>query len=164
MAQTIQLYRGQVTCTQGSTTTLFTNTSSGTATRLRIGYIGWQSNFSTVYGALSIGILRSGSSNYVAIGASGGSNPARTESFVPHNTSITSGAGTSQTLPWLNNGSGVTLYQTNGLSQGNPPSSAFYIADVMIGPSDQVAVGWYDNGGGSRSAVVDYCMVAITEA
>lgn len=164
MAQTIQLYRGQVTCTQGTTTTLFTNTSSGTATRLRIGYIGWQSNFSTVYGALTIGVLRSGSSNYVAIGGSGGSTPSRFESFVPHNTSVATGSTNTQSMPWLNNASGVTLYQTNSLSQASNPSTAYYIADVMIGPSDQVAVGWYDNGGGSRAATVDYCIVGITES
>lgn len=164
MAQTIQLYRGQVTCTQGTTTTLFTNTSSGTATRLRIGYIGWQSNFSTVYGSLTIGVLRSGSSNYIAIGGSGGSNATRTESFIPHNTSVVAGSTNTQSMPWLANGSTVNLYQTTSLSQTATPSTAFYIADVMIGPSDQVAVGWYDNGGGSRAATVDYCIVGITEA
>ena len=163
MAQTIQVYRGQVTCAQSSTTTLFTNTSSGTATRLRIGYIGWQSNFSLVYGSLSIGILRSGSSNYVMIGGSNAAQPSRTEAFVPHNTSVTGYTGTSPYLPYLNNGSAVTLYGSSSLSSGQP-ATAYYVQDVMIGPSDQVAVGWFDNGGNNRSAVVDYCIVAITEA
>jgi len=163
MVQTIQLYRGQVTCNQATTTTLFTNTSSGTATRLRIGYIGWQSNFSSVYGSLSIGVLRSGSSNYVMIGSSNTAQASRLESFVPHNTSVGGSTSTVSYFPNLNNQSGVTLYQGASLS-ASQPATAYYIADVMIGPSDQIAVGWYDNGGNSRAATVDYCIVGITES
>lgn len=163
MAQTIQIYRGQVTMSSGTTTTLFTNTASGTATRLKVGYLGWQSNFATVYGALSLGILRNGSSNYVAIGSSGGSNSVRSESFIPHNSSVTGGTTSTANLPWLNSG-GITLNGYNSLSQGSTPSTAYYISDVLIGPSDQIAIGWFDNGGAGRAAVVDYCIVGITES
>jgi hypothetical protein len=163
MAQTIQLYRGQVTMTQNTNVVLFTNTASGTATRLKVGYIGWQSDFSTVYGNLAIGVLRSGSSNYVSIGASGGSNTAREESFIPHNSGVAAGAGTTSNLPWLN-ASTVTLQRYGSLSQNTAPSTAFYVSDVLIGPSDQIGIGWYDNGGGSRAAIVDYCFVGITES
>lgn len=164
MAQTIQIYRGQVTISQNTSATLFTNTSSGTATRLKVGYLGWQSNFNTVYGALSLGVLRSGSSNYVAIGGQGGSNASKFVSFVPHNTSITGGTSTNATFPFLTNAGDVNLINMSSLYQGNAPSSAYYISDVLIGPSDQIAIGWYDNGGGGRAAVVDYCIVGITES
>ena len=165
MAQTIQLYRGQVTASSSTTTTIFTNTSSGTATRLRVGYIGWSCAFDSVSGALAIGVLRSGSSNYVTFGASQpGIVASRSTSLIPYNTTIGSSNSTTEMIPYLFSNDG-NFYQFRPYYQtANSPPMSFYVNDILIGPSDQIAVGWIDVGGGTRAAVVDYCMVGITES
>jgi hypothetical protein len=154
---------GYVNGVVGTQALSLVNTASGTATRLKVGYIGWQSDFSTVYGRVAIGVLRSGSSNYVSIGGSNASQTARQESLIPHDSGIAAGSGTTTSLPWLH-ATSIALQRIVSLGQDVTPSTAFYISDVLIGPSDQVAIGWYENGGGSRAAIIDYCFVGITES
>ena len=168
MAQTIALQRGQVTMTQNTQTLLFTNTSSGTATRMMVGYLSWTSDNSTVYGACSFGILRSGESspNFTAFAAGGGAAVRRMVSFSPSNTRTGwhgQGVSTTEYSPLMSNTSADLIGSTCLGSNVGSPVNAYYNTDVMLGPSDAVYCGWYDNGGGGQSAIVQYCFVLVTE-
>lgn len=167
MAQTIALQRGTVTLTQGASTLLFTNTSSGTATRVIVGYLSYTSNYSTVYGYCSFGILRSGASspNFTMFAGTYPGQPSRTVSFSPNDTSSgwhgNSGGGTENNPTFSNSGGG--LISTSSISVGNGPIVATYNKNVMLGPSDAIYAAWYDNGGGGNPAVIQYCFTLITE-
>lgn len=167
MAQTIALQRGAVTMSHNTTTSLFTNTSSGTSTRMMVGYLSYVSDFSSVYGYCTFSILRSGASspNYSIFAASYPGGAARTIGFSPHDTTTgwhgNSGSAQENNPVFLNQGQ-AGLLAAFSLSQTNP-IKAMYISDVMLGPSDAVYCSWFDNGGGNRSAVVQYCLVLVTE-
>ena len=168
MAQTISLQRGQVTMTQNTQTLLFTNISSGTATRMMVGYLSWTSDNSTVYGNCAFGVLRSGESspNFSAFAAGGGAVARRTVSFSPSNTRTGwHGQGVSSTeySPLMSNGSAGLIQATCLGSNAGSPNNAYYNTDVMLGPSDAVYCAWYDNGGTGQSAIVQYCFVLVTE-
>lgn len=168
MAQTIALQRGEVTMAQNTQTLLFTNTSSGTATRMMVGYLSWTSDFSTVYGQCAFGVLRNGESspNFATFAASSGPVTRRMVSFSPSNTRTGwHGQGVSATeySPLMSNDSAGLVQSTPFGSTTSGPYNAYYNTDVMLGPSDAVYCAWYDNGGGNRSAVVQYCIVLVTE-
>lgn len=168
MAQTIALQRGEVTMSQNTTTLLFTNTSSGTSTRMMVGYLSYTSDFGSVYGACSFSILRSGASspNYTTFAATYAGGAARTVGFSPSNTTTgwhgNSGSGSENTPVFINQGQ-AGIIAAFSLAQVGGPFKAMYLNDIMLGPSDAVYCSWYDNGGGSRSAVVQYCLVLVTE-
>jgi hypothetical protein len=167
MAQTIALQRGSVTLSNNTSTLLFTNTSSGTATRLIVGYLSYVSDFSTVYGYCSFGILRSGASspNFSMFAGTSPGQPARAVSLSPNDTSSgwhgNSGSGT-ENVPTIT-GDGTGLVGVSSISVGNGPIVATYNKNVMLGPSDAIYCAWSDNGGGNRAAVVQYCFTLITE-
>lgn len=168
MAQTIALQRGEVTMTQNTATLLFTNTSSGTATRMMVGYLSWTSDNPTVYGSCAFGILRNGESspNFSAFAASSGPVTRRMVSFSPSNTRTGwHGQGISATeySPLMSNNSAGLVQATPFGSTTSGPYNAYYNTDVMLGPSDAVYCSWYDNGGTSQSAIVQYCFVLVTE-
>lgn len=168
MAQTIALQRGEVTMSNNTNTLLFTNTSSGTSTRMMVGYLSWTSDFSTVYGTLGFGVLRSGASspNFSMFAANGAPNPRRTISFSPSNTRTGwHGQGVSSTeySPLMSNGAAGLIGSTPFGSSTSGVYNAFYNTDVMLGPSDAVYCGWLDNGGGANPAIVQYCFVLVTE-
>ena len=166
MAQTIALQRGQVTMSQNTSTLLFTNTSSGTSTRMMVGYLSYTSDFSTVYGACSFSILRSGESspNFSTFAASTVGSAARSISFSPSDTRTGwhgSGTSTTEYSPIFVNQGQAGLLAAFSLSSNL--FRATYNNDVMLGPSDAVYCSWYDNGGGGQSAIVQYCFVLTTE-
>jgi hypothetical protein len=169
MAQSIALQRGEVTMVHNTSTLLFTNGSSGTATRLVVGYLSYTSNFSTVYGYCTFAVLRNGaaSPNFSIIAATYPGNVSRTVAFSPHDTANGwhgQATGTFEYSPVLENPD-AGIIGARCLSASSPlPSRAFYNPNVMLGPSDGVFCGWFDNGGGSRSAVVQYCFTLITES
>ena len=166
MAQTVTLHRGQVTLAHNTSTLLFTSTSSGTATRVIPGYLSYQSDFSTVYGYCTFGLLRSGASSpdFVIIGATYPGSPVRHVSFSPHDTASGwhgSGTSTTENVPVFSNGSAGPI-GTSSVYQGSPVM-AWFNRNIMIGPSDAFYCSWFDNGGGNRSVVVEYCFTLITE-
>lgn len=167
MAQTIALQRGEVTLSAYTQTLLFTNTSSGTATRLVVGYLSWTSNFTSVYGMCAFGVLRSGaaSPNFsIFAGTAGG--PATTGTFTPHNTGTGwhgQGVSSTENVPALYGQGASNPIGSASLYQGSSPIMAWYNKNVMLGPSDQIYVSWYDNGGGNRAATIQYCFTLITE-
>lgn len=174
MPQTIALQRGQITATSGTTNLVFTNTSSGTATRMKIGYLSWTSDFGGVVGRCTFGILRSGASspNFTAFAnAFDGDSGNRTVSFIPVTATMNylpflgSAANNSAYQQWLNNTAGIL--QTRSYifnSSSNGANYAIYVDDLMLGPSDQVHVAWNDSGAGSRAGIIQYCFVLITES
>lgn len=167
MAQTIALQRGSVTISHNTSTLLFTNTSSGTATRVIVGYLSWTSDFSTVYGQCTFGILRNGASspNFSIFAANYGGGATRNISFSPNDTSTGwhgQGASSIENIPVLYNDT-AGIIGAYSLSGSSSPLMATYNKNVMLGPSDQIHCGWYDNGGGNRAAVVQYCLTLITE-
>jgi hypothetical protein len=167
MAQTVSLHRGQVTLANNTSTLLFTATSSGTATRVIPGYLSYQSDFSTVYGYCTFGILRSGESspNFVIIGATYPGAPARQVHLSPHDTASGwhgNGTSTTENIPVLVQTGAAGPIQTGAMYQG-AGIMAWYNKSIIIGPSDAFYCGWSDNGGGNRSAVVEYCFTLITE-
>lgn len=171
MAQTITLQRGELTLTHNTNSLVFTNGASGTATRMVVGYLSWTSNNSTVYGSCTFAVLRNGAStpNYSIFAATFVGDAARTMSFSPHDT--TNGwhgqaTGTFEYSPCLKNtlDAGIAGTPVSLSASANGPSRAFYNPDTMLGPSDAVYCAWYDNGGGARSAVIQYCFTLITES
>lgn len=168
MAQAIALQRGEITMSNNTNALLFTNTSSGTATRMMVGYLSWTSDFSTVYGSLGFGVLRSGESspNFSMFAATGGASPRRMVTLSPSNTRTGwHGQGVSSTeySPLMSNTSAGLIGSTPFGSTSGSPYNGFYNTDVMLGPSDAVYCGWVDNGGGARAAIVQYCFVLVTE-
>jgi hypothetical protein len=167
MAQTIALQRGSVTLSNNTSTLLFTNTSSGTATRLIVGYLSYLSNFPTVSGHCTFGILRSGASspNFSMFAGTYPGQLARQVNFSPNDTSSgwhgTSG-GPIENNPTLTNDN-TGLIGASSMSVGNGPIVATYNKNVMLGPSDAIYCAWKDNGGGNRAAVIQYCFTLITE-
>lgn len=159
MPQTITLYRGEVTLAQNSLSTIFTNTASGTATRLRVGYLSWQSDNPTVYGSLTLSIVRSGGTAYNPVAGTYASNVSRLQGFAP-----ISGLNT-QTTGGFFYGSGYTSassidpYKVTAFS-----NIAVYNDNIMVGPSDSVVLSWNDNGGTNKSCLATYCIVGITES
>jgi hypothetical protein len=167
MPQTISLQRGTVTLSNNTSTLLFTATASGTATRVIPGYLSYQSDFSTVYGYCTFGILRNGASspNFVIIGATYPGSPARQVSLSPHDTASGwhgQGTSTTENVPVLVQTSTAGPIQTSAMNQGSP-IMGWFNRNIMIGPSDAFYCAWSDNGGGNRSAVVEYCFTLITE-
>lgn len=166
MAQIIALRRGEVTIANYGTTLLFTGPSTGSATRLMVGYLSWTSNNSPVYGYCTFSVKRSGSSYYVPFGATYNGSQARTQSLTPHDTRTgwngNSSSNISQT-PVLINLNSAGLIGAQGMTSSGGISRAWYNSDVMIGPSDEVYCSWVDNGGSGFSAVVQYCIVTVNE-
>jgi hypothetical protein len=167
MAQTIALQRGEVTLSSGTNTLLFTNTSSGTSTRMMVGYLSWTSNFATVYGSLGFGVLRSGESspNFSMFAATGAAAYKRTVTLSPSNTRTGwHGQDTSNVeySPLMSNDSAGLIGATSLGPINGSPYNGFYNTDVMLGPSDAIYCGWKDDGS-SRAAIVQYCFVLVTE-
>lgn len=168
MAQTIALQRGEVTLSNNTSTLLFTNTSSGTSTRMMVGYLSFASNFSSVAGGCTFGILRSGESspNFSLFAGSAGYYN-RFVTFSPSNTRSGwhgNSGGANENTPFMNSDGTTPLISGSCLSLSNNPARvAWYNTDVMLGPSDAVYCGWSDNGGGNRAAVIQYCIVLVTE-
>jgi hypothetical protein len=168
MPQTIALQRGEVTLSNNTNTLLFTNTSSGTSTRMMVGYLSWTSDFSTVYGSLGFGVLRSGASspNFSMFAATGGAGYRRTVTLSPSNTRTGwhgQDISTVEYSPLMSNSSAGLIGATPLEPVVGSPYNGFYNTDVMLGPSDAVYCGWLDNGGGARAAIVQYCFVLVTE-
>jgi len=167
MAQTVTLHRGQITMSNNTTSLLFTATSSGTATRVIPGYLSYQSDFSTVYGTCSFGILRSGASSpdFVIIGGTYAGAPARQLSLSPHDTASGwhgNGTSTTENVPVLIQTGTAGPIQLTAMQQGSP-IMGWFNKSIIIGPSDAFYCSWNDNGGGNRAAVVEYCFTLITE-
>ena len=169
MPQVIALQRGELSMAHNTTSLVFTGPSTGSSTRLIVGYLGWISDFSTVYGYCTFSVLRSGASspNHSVFASTYPAGPAKTMSFSPHNTRTGwHGQATSGIMycPVLSNPSDPGLLRSTCLSDfSGGGSRAFYNADILIGPSDAVYCSWYDNGGGSRAASVQYCFVTVNE-
>ena len=168
MPQTVSIQRGEVTLAHNTSTLLFTATSSGTATRVIPGYLSYQSNFSTVYGYCSFGLLRSGASSpdFVIIGGTYPGSPARQLSLSPHDTATgwqgSAGSSTANVPVFAQTGSAGPIW-TPSMYQGSP-IMGWFNRNIIIGPSDAFYAAWFDNGGNSRSAVIQYCFALITES
>jgi len=171
MAQTVTLQRGELTASHNTVTLLFTNAATGIATRMIPGYLSWTSNFASVSGYCTFGVLRSGaaSPNYAIFAACFPAVAFRTVSFSPHDTSGTFGAA----LASVNNSVLLNNQGNAGLADtpksmvnitSNIATKAFFNPNVIIGPSDAVYCAWYDNGGGSQAAVIQYSFALITES
>lgn len=166
MTQTITLQRGSVTLASSATSLLFANSATGTATRLIIGYLSWTSDFPTVFGRCNFAVLRNGAAspnfNVFAANFSGGS--AKTISYSPHDmTSGHHGQGVSSTehVPaFFNTNTGMIGASAKA---GGAAYMAIYNKYIIIGPSDEIHVSWFDNGGGSQPAVIQFCFTLITE-
>lgn len=173
MAQTLVLQRGEVTASQNTTTLLFTNTASGTATRMVVGYLSWASDFSTVAGRCTFGVLRSGevSPNFtIFAGSSGGTSSSfnRFITFLPsdHTSSWHGNINNAQenSVIMHSNSAGTNAFKNYScLVTFGGGSAARYTTDVMLGPSDEVHVSWNDNGGNNRAAVIQFCILLVTE-
>lgn len=169
MPQVIAIQRGALSMTHNTTSLVFTGPSTGSATRIMVGYLSWTSNNATVYGYCTFSVLRSGASspNFSVFASTYPAGPSRTMSFSPHNTRTGwhgSSTGTNEFSPCLYNPSSAGLIQSVCLSENtNGPNRAWYNSDIMIGPSDAVYCSWYDNGGGARAATVQYCFVTVNE-
>ncbi|NBO56414.1 MAG: hypothetical protein EBU84_17890 [Actinobacteria bacterium] len=169
MAQTVTLQRGELTATHNTVNLLFTNAATGIATRMIPGYLSWTSNFATVFGYCTFGVLRSGaaSPNYAIFAANYPSDAARTTSFSPHDTTGTFGvalANANNSVLLYNDTAGLLNAKAIQFLTSNVASKAFFNPNVIIGPSDAVYCAWYDNGGGSRAAVIQYSFALITES
>jgi hypothetical protein len=164
MAQTVALYRGEITVASGSVSTIFTNTSSGIATRLRIGWLSWATATSVTAPALRLTL-------YVApVGLTYSTVIAATRSVATGTYRF--GAA----VPMVGNPSVDTVIygQSFSGSDVNPASATydyqntsfnkiFYIQDTIIGPGDLIKVGWSESVS-STSAVISYCFSTITES
>jgi len=160
MAQTLALYRGQITASSGTNTTIFTNSASGIATRLRIGTVAWYSDNSAVVATATIEVLQSGSTYASLIGVFKGVN-MKQGTFLPSNDikfySVTGGSVTSL---W---GVATNPVNAENLSAlGSNGSGGYFIQDVIIGPSDVIRIGWNENS--ARSATISYLFTTITES
>jgi len=169
MAQTIALYKGSTTISSGAATTLFTNSASGTASRVRFGYLSWTSDFATVRGFLSIQVFPSGATYPSLLAAGYSASDARHVSAIPLSsyTGMSSGTSTITLYApsfWSSAATFLTSVNSITQSQQNPGSSVFYNQDCLIGPSDVIKANWQDSGGGSRSAEINYCISTITES
>lgn len=167
MAQTITLQRGTVTLTQDTTTLLFTNTSSGASSRIVTGYLSYAiAAGASGYPRLNLGVLRNGatSPNFSVFASANASSSIKAQSFISMD-SLGAWKGNSNNYASPGFSSTTTnLYGRECLDFAvSPRSSAYFLPSVMIGPSDAVYAGWYDNGGSSLSGVVQYCMAIITE-
>lgn len=185
MAQTIALQRGSTSITWNGTTitTLFTNTSSGAATRVIMGGI---SAYSTNNGPLTMGLYvkQAGTSNYVTVGlksfgTGGGSHSldffAGTE--IKPNQPI-SNANTAEAMGnpiYMVQGSAnyagaqdmsnTAIYYINaqaGLSS-NRLSYEHYPQQFWIGPSDVVVMKFYNYNSSAATGAVAYNFVTVTE-
>lgn len=169
MAQVIAIQRGALSMAHSTTTLVFTGPSTGTSTRVIVGYLGWTSNNATVYGYCNFSVLRSGASspNYAMFAGTYPADAARTVSFSPHDTRTGwhgSAGSTTENSPILWNQSTAGLVGGTCLStSGNGPNRAWFNSDILIGPSDAIYCTWFDNGGGSRTATVQYCFVTVNE-
>lgn len=167
MAQTVTLHRGQVTLAASTSTILFTSTSSGTATRVIPGYLAWYSDFGTVYGYCTFGILRNGASspNFSIIAATYPGTAVRQMSFSPHNTASGwhgQGTSNSEKVPVFTNGT-INPTGVGAMTEGNS-TMAWFNKNLIIGPSDAFYAAWADTGGGNRAAIIEYCFTLITES
>lgn len=169
MAQIIALQRGSVSIAHNSTTLLFTGPSTGSSTRLIVGYLGYICDFTFVNGYCTFSVLRSGaaSPNYTMFAATYPAVPAKLVSFTPHNTRTGWHGNTNTTTEnspvlFAPNVAGINQAQCHSES-ANGPMRAFYNSDIMIGPSDAIYVSWFDNGGSARTANVQYCFLTVNE-
>jgi hypothetical protein len=157
MAQTVALYRGEITVASGTIATIFTNTSSGTATRLRVGWLSWICDVSTTSTRFALYVAPAGLTYSTVIGT-----------IVPG----ASGIRFQSALPLQGDPSIEFVITSNQITGGNPtlitgaPATGnnrlFYIQDTMIGPGDVIKVGWQE--GASTAAIVSYCFTTITES
>lgn len=169
MAQVIAIQRGALSMTHNTTSLVFTGPSTGASTRIMVGYLSWTSNNASVYGYCTFSVLRSGASspNYASFAASYPSDAARTVSFTPHDTRTgwhgPSGGSVEQSPILFNQGTAGLLGASCLSSSTNGPARAWYNTDILIGPSDAIYCSWFDNGGGSKAATVQYCFVTVNE-
>jgi hypothetical protein len=164
MAQTIALYRGEITVANATVSTIFTNTSSGTATRLRIGWLSWGSSTSvaaptprlTLYVA-PVGLTYSTIIAATKIVAGGTARFGAAVPMVGNPSVDTAIYGQSFSGSDVAPGSASYDYQSTMFSK------IYYIQDTIIGPGDLIKVGWSDPIG-LNSAVISYCFSTITES
>ena len=164
MAQTVALYRGEITLASPAVSTIFTNTSSGIATRLRIGWLSWATATSVTPTSLRLTL-------YVApVGL--------TYSTVIAATRVVA-TGTSRfgaAVPMAGNPSSDTAIYALSFTGSDPNpgfttydfqstsfNKTYYIQDTIIGPGDLIKVGWSE-AISSTSAVISYCFSTITES
>jgi len=171
MAQTITLQRGELSVSSNTTTLVFTNSSSGTATRMIPGYLGMKMNASDSGVSCVFGVRRSGASagteSVFAVGRTDGSfTQVNGYSFSPHDTAMQAiGVGGSSTTSFgqaITQG-GLNVGAFNFGSSTPNVSVAFKHNNVMIGPSDEVYV-FFRSDSGSRTATIQFCITLITES
>jgi hypothetical protein len=168
MAQTITLQRGQITSTSATTTLLFTNSATGTATRLIVGYLSYLATSNDTDKFCNFGIRRSGaSSGTEAVFASSSlSAYGRGGSFSPHDTAtqsiVNTVAQTNNSAKSFVNGLLGAPVSSNDNANPRDLQISYYNNTTMIGPSD--AVYCYYASATSISAVIQYCFILITES
>ena len=169
MPQAIALQRGQLSMSNNTTSLVFTGPSTGSATRVIVGYLSWTTSAGLANGYCTFSVLRNGSAspNYSIFAASNGNYNTYTTSFSPHNVRTgwhASSTTTNENSPVLSNSSNAGLIGATCLMQTTAgPMLAFYNSDIMIGPSDAIYCSWSDNSGNARTATVQYCFVTVNE-
>jgi hypothetical protein len=158
MAQTLALYRGQITAASGTRTTIFTNSASGTATRLRIGSISFYNSTGNM--ALTVEVLQSGSTYSSLIGAFKGASIIQStlQPLSDYKFNLQGSVGGYFTqFNWSQDNIGsLQPVSANTLSPGG-----YFIQDTIIGPSDAIIIGWYSSSG---SGTISYLFSTITES
>lgn len=169
MAQTITIQRGLISATSGSTTLLFTQSASGTASRLVVGYLTVTSS-NAIQPFASFAVLPSGQSspNFSVFAAcnAAADGTGRLFSATPHDAGgfyVDTYQNQKQPI-FYNNLQNITLTRSTWNTSGSAvPTKFFYNSNVMIGPSDSVHVGYSDPNGGLSASII-YCFVIITES
>lgn len=184
MAQTVGLQRGATSITWNGTTayTLFTNTASGTATRVVLGGI---SAYNSGLGPLGMALFvkQASTSNYVTIGFKGfgaGNSGYSLDFFggcAPLPLQPTASATDAMGSTILTDGSSANYfgaqdianvnisYLTTTASYGSSRFNfEFYPQQFWIGPSDVVVMKFYNYNNSSATGNVAYNFVTITES
>ena len=168
MAQTITIQRGKVTLTSGSTTLLFTNGATGTASRLITGHLTISST-NLIQPAIGFAVLPSGlsSPDYSVFAGTIASAAARLFSATPHDAggqfyNTTSNFAVQPTF--YNDTLNIQVIRSMATTTASAiPTRFYYNTNVMIGPSDAIYVGYTDISA-ANSANVIYNFVIITES
>jgi len=185
MAQTIALQRGSTSITWNGTThyTAFTNTSSGTATRVIMGGVSAYANNTDAL-AMAIYVKQSGTSNYIPVAYKGTGTGVANASLDFYSgcdarplQSLLAGTGEMMSNPFPSgntNGSytgAATLYNVNvnyNQTQARMDSNRFamelYPQQFWIGPSDVVSMKFINGSSGNYTGAVAWTFVTITES
>ena len=172
MTQTIALQSGEVTMTNNTETLVFTNTASGTATRMVVGLLSFHDVTPTgnTYGYCSWAVLRDGASapDYSEFAGTKPGQPSHAQTLLPFESAqgffTTDTSAYQNTTVFYSADATSELQDYSNKSNSSGPRAGWYRDNVIIGPSDKIYCAWKDNGGNNNTAVFQYSFTLITES